>query len=287
MKRKRVLIGLAALGATAAGAVWFGATRWRRKTGALRAALDAVAWPDRPTAYDAKSELAGLPAPVARYFGAVMRDGQPMARHATIAWRGEFNLGKPGKDNWKRFTAEQWFSPAAPGFVWNARLAMAPGVAVYVRDALVGGVGSMHGAVLGLVPVVDSEGRSAIAVAALQRYLGEAAWFPTALLPSQGVSWTAIADDRALATIAAGDVAASAEFRFGPDGLIESVFVPDRLFDNGKEPPAPRPWQGRHGRYQERDGLRVPTVSVAEWLLPSGSFPYWRGRPVTIDYEFE
>jgi hypothetical protein len=286
MRRKRGLLALAAFGATAAGAVWFGAARWRQKTRVLRTALDAVEWPDRPTVYD-PSELAGLPAPVARYLAAVMRAGQPIVRRATIAWRGELNLGRPGKENWKRFTAEQWFAPAAPGFVWSARLAMAPGVAMYVRDALVGGVGSMRGAVLGLVPVVDAEGKSALAAAALQRYLAEAALIPTALLPSQGVTWTALAGDRALATVSAGEVTASTEFRFGAEGLIESVFVPDRLFDNGKQPPAPRPWQGRHGRYQERDGLLVPTISVAEWLLPSGSFPYWRGRPTTIDYEFE
>jgi hypothetical protein len=285
MRSKRIAMAAAALGATAAGAAWFGAARWRRQVRALRAALDAVDRPDRRATHD-RRELEGLPAPVARYFAAAMREGQPIVRRAAISWRGEFNLGRPGNDRWRRFTAQQWFSPASPGFVWNARMSIAPGVGVYVRDALVDGVGSTHAAVLGLVPVADSEGKSALAVAALQRYLGEAAWLPTALLPSQGVAWTAIAGDRALATLSAGDVTASAEFRFGADGLIESVFVPNRLFDDGKHPPAPRPWQGRHGRYRECEGLLVPSASEVEWLLPAGPFPYWRGRPLTIEYEF-
>jgi hypothetical protein len=229
-------------------------------------------------------ELEGLPGPVARYLGAALRAGQPVVRRAAIAWRGEFNLGAPGKDNWRRFSAEQWFSTMQPGFVWNARMALAPGLTVLVRDALVRGRASMRAAVLGLVGVADSAGTEALAVAALQRYLAEAAWFPTALLPCQGTAWTALGADRALATMRSGGVHASAEFQFGADGWIESVFVPDRLFDDGKNPPEPRPWRGRYDRYEQRGGHCVPTASEVEWLLPAGAFPYWRGRPVRIDY---
>jgi hypothetical protein len=285
MRWGRTTIALGAIAAVAAGSVWLGASRWRRRTRLLRSALENDPWPDRPVRYD-PGELDGLPAPVARYLGAALRDGQPVVRRAAISWRGEFNLGAPGKDNWRRFRAEQWFSTARPGFVWSARMAMAPGLTVLVRDALVRGRGSMRAAVLGLFPVANSAGTTALAIAALQRYLAEAAWFPTALLPSQGTVWTALDADRALGTIRSGELFASAEFRFGADGWIESVFVPDRLFDDGKNPPEPRPWRGRHDRYEERSGLCVPTASEVEWLLPSGAFPYWRGQPLTIDYDW-
>jgi hypothetical protein len=203
-----------------------------------------------------------------------------------VTWQGEFNMGTPGKDNWKPFTATQDFVPAAPGFVWDARIAMAPGMPVLVRDGFVGGAGSMHGAIWGLWPVVDAEGTPAIAAAALQRYLAEAAWLPTALLPSQGITWTAIDETRSLATIRGGSITTSVEFRFGADGLIQSIFVPDRIFDNGKDPPAPHPWQGRNLNYQEQQGIKVPNDSVVEWLFPTGTFAYWRGRPTHIEYEY-
>ena len=44
---------------------------------------------------------------------------------------------------------------------------------------------------------------------------------------------------RALATLRAGAITTSVEFRFGADGLIESMYVPARLFDDGCGPPTP------------------------------------------------
>jgi hypothetical protein len=164
-------------------------------------------------------------------------------------------------------------------------MAMAPGVPVLVRDAFVAGSGSMRGAVLGLVTVVAVEGKPHIAAAALQRYLGEAAWVPTALLPSQGVTWTAIDDSTARATITAGATPAKLEFRFGPDGLIASVFAPDRIFDDGKNPPVPRPWTARILRYATYHGMPLPAEAVTEWQLPTGAYQYWRGKLASIEFD--
>ncbi len=276
---------LAVLALGVAGVIAYGNARWRARGDALRARLAVAAGPVTVATYDPQ-QIAALPAPVQRYFRAVLRPGQPIIGRASITWQGQFNLGRPGRDNWKPFTATQVFVPATPGFVWDARIVMAPAVAVLVRDGFVSGVGSMHGAVLGLWPVVDSEGSAAIASGALQRYLGEAAWLPTALLPSQCVTWAAIDDARALATICSGSTTASVEFRFDDDGLIHAIFVVDRLYDNGKQPPAPHPWQGRMLHYQEQDGMTVPSEAVAEWLLPGGTFAYWRARPTHVEYDY-
>lgn len=270
------VLGLAAIG--------LASLRWKSAGDGMRARLRSTARPQPVTTF-AERELDAVPAPVARYFKTALKDGQPIVTHARITWAGEFNMGQPGGDKWMPFTAIQDFAPAAPGMVWDARIRMAPGVSVRVRDGFVDGAGSMYGAVLGLVTVVDKAGTPDMATASLQRYLAEAAWLPTALLPSQGVSWTAIDDSRALATITGGATTTSAEFRFGADGLIESIFVPDRLFDDGKNPPSVHPWQGRNLRYVSMHGMMIPADSVVEWLLPQGTYAYWRGRPTAIEYE--
>jgi hypothetical protein len=54
----------------------------------------------------------------------------------------------------------------------------------------------------------------------LARCLGEAIWFPTALLPGPDVRWEAVDDGTAQATVVDGPVSASAEFRFAPSGKI-------------------------------------------------------------------
>ena len=54
------------------------------------------------------------------------------------------------------------------------------------------------------------------------RFFAEAAWYPTALLPSQGVRWVAVDDRSANATIVDGALTLTLLFRFNDDGLIGS-----------------------------------------------------------------
>jgi hypothetical protein len=275
-------VGLAMLVGLVGVTLWVGARRWHAESAHVVATLRSHERAGAVPFHD--GDLAGLPAPVVRYFRHVLRAGQPMITGATITWGGEFNMGRPGKDNWRPFTAVQEFVPGAPGFVWNARIAMLPGVPVLVRDSFVEGRGGMRGAVWGLIPVVTAEGTPTLASGALQRYLGEAAWFPTALLPRSGVTWMAIDDSRARATVSASGTTVSLEFRFDEHGQNISVFAPDRFYDDGKQLPVARPWEARNSTFGEHNGVIVATASVAEWQLPEGQFAYWRGWPVKVQY---
>jgi hypothetical protein len=261
-----------------------GQRRWRDESDAVLAKLLLrEAPPESPFSVD---ELAALPRPVARFFRSTMRDGQRIITHARITWQGEFNMGQPGKDNWRPFTAVQDFVPGAPGFIWNARITVAPGVPIFVRDSFVDGRGTMRGAVLGLIPVVDVTDTPTLASGALQRYLGEAAWLPTALLPRQGVSWTAVDDTRARATISAGRTTVSLEFEFDDRGRNVSVFAPDRFYDDGTGRPVAQPWHARSLRFREHEGMISATEAIAEWHLPTGTYAYWRGRPLAVEYRY-
>ena len=280
---KLILIVLGLVIAIGVVVLWQAQRYWNEKTDDLQRRL-AAAVPKGVTYSEA--ELVGLPAPVARYFRKALKPGQPIIKRARVTWKGEFNMGEPGKDNWKPFTAVQDFVPSAPGFVWDARIAMAPGVNALVRDGFVDGAGSMLAKVMGLITVADSHDKPALAIAALQRYLGEAVWFPTALLPSQGVKWESINEARARATISGGGVTTSLEFRFGADDLIASAYASERVFDDGKSPPTPLPWQAHNLSYGEFNGVKVPVESTVEWLFPDGAYAYWRGRPSKIEYEY-
>jgi hypothetical protein len=96
---------------------------------------------------------------------------------------------------------------------------MAPGLSVMVRDGFVDGTGTMVASVMGLFNVVSAEGTPELAAGALHRYLAEAAWCPTSLLPSQGVKWNSIDDSTACATLSAAGTTVSLDFRFSDDGL--------------------------------------------------------------------
>ncbi len=280
----RILFILALLLVGVFGVLAFANYRWQAKTADL---ITRVNGPGAalPSGAFSAAELEGLPAPVKRYFRAVLSDGQPIVRRARLLQQGDF-LVRPKENGWRPFTATQYVGAQPAGFVWDARIRMASGLAVRVRDAFVDGRGYMYASLLGTVRLVAVEGTPGIAAGALQRYLAEAAWYPTALLPSQGVVWTAIDDSRARATISVAGTTVSLEFRFGSDGFVHSVFAADRARNvDGRD--VPTPWQGRFFDYEERDGMRIPVRGEVEWLLPEGPQMYWKGRVTEVSYEYQ
>jgi hypothetical protein len=263
----------------------YGRLRWAMATQALLRQLEADRRPASTSRYNAR-ELEGLPAPVQRYFRAVLWDGQPIVTAVTVQHAGTFNVtALEGRERWMAFTSEQRVITNRPGFVWNARISMAPGIAVLVHDAYAGGVGTLHPAVLGVFSLTNQHGTGDIARGELMRFMLEAAWYPTALLPSQGVTWVAVDAESADATMVDGDISMTMRFTFGADGLIESVRADARGALVGDKV-VMMPWEGRMSYYQQRDGLRVPLTGEAAWLTEGGRKPYWRGTITSARYEF-
>ena len=172
-----------------------------------------------------------------------------------------------------------------PGFDWDGRIAMMPGLPVRVHDAYVAGEGILHASLLGLFSLVGMRGGGDVAEGELMRFLAEAAWYPAALLPSQGVRWEAADERSAYATLTEGTTSITMLFTFDEQGLIETVGTEARGRTVGGEA-VPTPWQGRFWNYEERGGMQVPLGGEVAWLLPKGAKPYWRGSIAEIDYEF-
>jgi hypothetical protein len=266
----------------AAAAIAAGTWRWNAGTAALVEQMTAARVAGAPSVY-LERDLSGVPDVVARYFRAALRDGQPIIRGVRATQEGDFR-GEASEEAWRHFTAVQTFSTRPPGFVWDARIATGVGVVVFVRDAYGGQTGSMQASILGLVPVVDLTGTPEMASGALQRYLAETAWFPTALVPSQGVQWTPIDAATARATLTDGPTTVSLDFRFGPDGGIAEVFTTSRYREDGGRY-VPTPWGGRFGTSEVRDGVRVPLSAEVAWELDGRRFAYWRGRVTSIEFD--
>jgi len=280
---KVIAIVLAVLVFAAAMAILYATNRWQSDTRKLHARMEAAGVPITPTSYDPR-ELEGLPAPVQRYFRTVLKEGQPLVRAVSVEHTGTFNMSETG-ERWKPFSSTQRVTIRRPGFVWDARVRMVPGMTVYVHDAYVAGEGVLTAKLFGLVSLVNLRGTPEVAQGELMRFFAEAAWYPTALLPSQGVQWESVDDTSAKATLRDGETTLTMLFRFNESGLIESV----RAEERGRTVAGaviPTPWEGRWSNYELRDGMRIPFEGEVAWILPEGSKPYWRGRITKISYEF-
>ncbi|AIZ64904.1 hypothetical protein PK28_00565 [Hymenobacter sp. DG25B] len=274
------MTGLAAAGlAGLTGAGVLGTRLWNRRTEQLVAQL-AGPLPGAGHQVFTMEELTGLPVPVANYFRFALQPGQALIRRARLRETGGFRAGT----SWSSFTAVHHVHTLPPGFVWDARIYMLPLLPVQIRDSYVAGSGAMQGRLAGLLPVVKESNRPDLDAGALLRYLAEAVWYPTALLPSQGVTWSALDNASALATLTDGHTTVSLQFYFGEQGEIVRCYTPARFRDvNGAG--VPTPWGGTYHTYIQAAGMRVPQAGEVAWFLPEGPRAYWRGRlQCTFDF---
>jgi len=283
-----VVIALA-LAMAAAGLTTFGSRRWAAAMQRLTAQLEAgrvapsVTSATAPARYDA-SELEGLPAPVQRYFRAALTPGQAMVSAATIQMSGSFNMSPTG-EQWKPFMSRQRVTTRPAGCLWDARILMLPGVAVRVVDSYIAGNGLLKASIQGWLTMADMQGAGEIARGEFMRYFAEAAWYPTALLPSQGARWEAVDDRSANATLVDGPLRLTLLFRFDDAGLIESFRAEARGGMVGKRM-VQAPWEGRFSNHQVRDGMKVPLAGEVAWMRPEGRKVYFKGAITQLRYEF-
>jgi hypothetical protein len=274
----RVVLAIAAiLVGAATSALIAGSARWSGATSDAISALAATSATARAV-YDPAS-LDTLPPPVARYFRNVLRDGQPIVRSAIATQQAEFFINGA----WRPLRATQHFTTSPPGFVWDARIGMAPVVAASVRDAYVNGRGAMQASMFGVYSLADQVDKPQLNAGALQRYLGEAIWFPTALLPSTAITWAPRDDRSAIVTLRDGATTVSLVFDFA-DERVASIRG-DRYKENSGAYTI-QPWQIQCGEYRERDGMIIPLQCEVSWITDGRAEPYWRGRITSIEYRY-
>jgi hypothetical protein len=253
-----------------------GAWMWERGTAQLRAGLargEAV-----------RVEPEELPEPVRRYFEVALPRTPRMIASVEMEHEGTFNMSE-GETRWLPFRSTQVDVMHPAGFDWSGRIEMMPGVPVYVHDAFVGGRGILAAKLWGLIPLASMWDSQEVDSGELQRFLAEAAWYPTRLLPQEGVQWTPEDSRRAYGTLRAGDIEVTLEFHFGADHLIEGIRAERRYRAVGDRFEA-TPWEGRFSNYQNVDGMKIPMDGEVAWVLKSERKPYWRGHTTHIAYTY-
>tara|TARA_B100001939_G_scaffold308830_1_gene289721 strand:- start:28714 stop:29568 length:855 start_codon:yes stop_codon:yes gene_type:complete len=226
--------------------------------------------------------LDGLPLPVQRYFRLVLRDGQPMVRTVRMHQKGELMTDPQARD-YISFEAEHIARSPEPAFLWNATMKVLPVLGIQVIDSLNRGTGASQVLFLSTFTLGSQEDVPELNSGALYRYLAESVWYPTALLPENGVIWEGIDANRARATLKQNGISATLEFRFNERGEIQGIYTEDRygLFDGEFKK---YPWEGRFRDYREVDGMLVPSYGEVGWHLPSGFWLFWKGHIQNFEY---
>ena len=269
-KNALILLAVKVLSATmlalvAARAV--AARQLRRDARLLFAAAD-----NGPARVYHESQLAGLPAPVQRYFRHVLPDGQPYLRGLRLRHGGQFKTDL--KKGWMPIRGEQYITAAPPGFIWQGTTSW-----FTARDKYVAGHGGLTVRLLGAVPVVRGHGPH-FDQGELLRWLAESAWLPTALLPSQHLAWTAVDDHSARLTLTLAGQPVACLVRFNARDEIAACEA--SRYSNDTEL---RPWVCRYAQYRRWHGVLIPTVGEAGWVVDGQEQSYAQFVVRELDYE--
>ena len=259
-------------------AVRIGGSSWDRSVAALEARIK--------TGRRAAQRLAqeDLPSPVRRYLAGAVPEHAEQIVEARLTQKGTFQMGE-GPAGWRPFTAVEVFRASDPAFYWDARIAMAPGVPVRVLDSYIDGEARMLGKILSLVPVVDASAEPGLLRGALARYLAEAVWIPTRLVSGPELTWEAIDDWSAEATLHNRDTTVSLTFTFSYDGdPLEVRGIRAREVDGEY---IDTPWLGRFSDHRSVDGFRIPTYGEVAWIVDGDEVLYWRGTITSAEFATE
>lgn len=213
-----------------------------------------------------------IPAPVRDYV-AHAAPVNAIPESMGLSQRGAMRLKPSGA--WKAFDATQTIRVREPGFVWRARMSVAPLVSLRIADEYANGKGCLEARLFGFVRLARSTGPETDK-GELMRYLAELVWAPHAMLYNPHLSWRELAESTV--EVSAPSSAGPARVRLLFEaGVIRRIEADDRPRAEGGRM-IPSRWSGRFSDYRQFGSYRLPARAEVSWDLDEGPFACWRGE---------
>lgn len=187
---------------------------------------------------------------------------------------------------WMRFDSIQEIAPPAVSFDWDARVRFGPLIRLRVRDSLLEGRAGSRVDLWSAIKLGADADKPELNEGALHRYLAEAVWYPTALFPSEHLTWSPIDERKALATLTSHGTSVSLEFHFNREGEVAAIYAPQRWMKSGRKY-VQMPWEGHFFGYWECSGMLIPAAGEVGWHVDGKWQAVWKGRVTYASYELE
>ncbi|MCK5344750.1 MAG: hypothetical protein KAR20_15155, partial [Candidatus Heimdallarchaeota archaeon] len=216
-----------------------------------------------------KEQLNDLPYPVANWLNLSGIIGKEKIHTVWLSQNIRMKM-KPGQKEWNEAVAEQYFSVENPAFIWKVQMNMAPLIKITGRDKFVDGKGEMLIKLFSSLNIANEKGEK-MDEGALQRFLAEIVWFPSAAL-SQYITWEAIDSLSAKAIMNYKGTTGSGTLYFNELGDFVK-FSTIRYKDN--EADAQRyEWLVTVKEHSMMSGIKIPTKIEVTWMLENGNWTW-------------
>ncbi|WP_430886092.1 DUF6920 family protein [Fusibacter sp. JL216-2] len=225
-------------------------------------------------------KIEDLPEPIRRWLSQCGALSKLDIQYMDMKHVGEMRLD-PESNKWLSAKATQRVGVLEPGFAWQVKADVAPGLRVLGLDSLIEGRAEMVIRLLGVFPVANVKDTPEVNESTMHRYLLEMGWYPQLAL-HKDISWTAIDKNTAKASLQAGDSDVSVIIEINDKGqFIGSKAY--RYYD-GKDDLQRRPFEGRVTSHTVFDGVEIPREMEAVWMLESGPFKWYKVKVVSAEF---
>ncbi|WP_317133065.1 DUF6544 family protein [Adhaeribacter soli] len=202
----------------------------------------------------------------------VLKEGQSYLSYARLQHTGFFKTDL--EKDWIAIAGEQYFTSRNPGFIWQGKTSMFTAI-----DKFVNGSGNLNVKLFSVYKMVDAKGEK-YDQGELLRWLGESAWFPTNLLPTENLRWEAVDDQTANLHYQYQNLHLQYKVRFNAAGELVSCETRRYMGDKSLES-----WIGRFSNYQEINGMLLPTRVEGAWILKGEEKPYARFEVTCLEHD--
>jgi len=227
-----------------------------------------------------EEDIAGLPAPVQKYFRACGYIGSPKMSYIKIHFKdADFSFG-PDKPTLKIDYTQYNFVQGPNRIVYIDSSLY--GIPFEGLDTFLDGAGTMQGRLAKLFTLFRQAGK-VMDKSSLVTFLSEVPVVPSAALQDY-VSWKAIDDLHAKATITCYGISAGGIFTFNEDGEVLSFETDDRSVVAADGSSEAVRWTAVFAAYKEANGVRRPSILQAVWHYADGDHVYFDGKGVITEY---
>ena len=230
------------------------------------------------------ADLEEVPPVMRAYLQKAMPPGGSRTRRVRLALSGETKVTE--ESSWDRFTARQEITANPPQTVWAGEIDYAPLIPLMTLNTFYDGTSMVRSYLWGLSNTFTNQGE-VIQAYLMQRWLGEAVWYPDALLPDENLRWKeeetatkAVKTARVEFTLAGLTV--SGRFIFPAGGGAPMLFLGDSLpFDRF----ADQRWYCSYSDWRRQDGRQVPFSLTQGVRRGAGDDQRHRIKVESITYE--
>jgi len=224
-------------------------------------------------------ELEGLPDCVKKWLRRSGVIGQARIHQVKLIQSGRMRTA-PDKP-WLPFEAVHYVNVDHPGFVWKARVKLAPGIHMLALDHYYQGHGFMNIKLLGIIPLVNAKPGPEMDQSTMLRYLAELIWYPTAALNSY-IHWEEIDQHSARAVMSWQGITAGMVLNFDEAGDLRSSLGQRYQEIDGRY--VLTDWGGIARGYADFQGLRIINQTDVVWKLSSGDFNWMQVEVTELEY---